>query len=86
MLIFCFINDILFPHRRRLDALNYARKLVQGELTEEDLDDPLGVAAEVYCLILMSLFTFVRTRNLLCTCALLLNSVQICFLLFAVLC
>jgi len=31
---------------RRLDAVNYARKLVQGELTEEDLDDPLGVAAE----------------------------------------
>ena len=54
VLIPCVIDGILFIDRRRLDFLNYARKLVQGELTEEDLDDPLEAAAEVYYLYIMS--------------------------------
>ena len=71
VLIPCVIDGILFIDRRRLDFLNYARKLVQGELTEEDLDDPLEAAAEVYYLIynvqevycLLAVICYILCRN-----------------------
>lgn len=45
-MLFIMDNYILWS-RRRLDVLNYARKLVCGELTGEDLDDSMEDTDEV---------------------------------------